>query len=127
MYKVPGHDIRILAIITAWHWQYGTRHSILTCYILPTPSPGLGAVVTGIVPKMAIRFASFERYKAWLTPVNGTSSGLGIFVGMLYASVYAFALTDFDPSYPHPRILSVLLTPGDPVDHSFSPPPFYLL
>ena len=27
---------------------------------------GLGAVLSGIVPKMAIRFASFERYKAWL-------------------------------------------------------------
>ncbi|CAG8521877.1 9955_t:CDS:2 [Cetraspora pellucida] len=27
---------------------------------------GLGAVVTGIVPKMAIRFSSFELYKSWL-------------------------------------------------------------
>ncbi|CAG8620464.1 16274_t:CDS:2 [Acaulospora morrowiae] len=27
---------------------------------------GLGAVVTGIVPKMAIRFSSFELYKGWL-------------------------------------------------------------
>ncbi|CAG8456313.1 4863_t:CDS:2 [Ambispora leptoticha] len=27
---------------------------------------GLGAVVTGIVPKMAIRFSSFELYKTWL-------------------------------------------------------------
>lgn len=54
-------------------------------FVLPPTRPpslaGLGAVVTGIVPKMAIRFASFERYKAWLTPVNGTASGPGIFVG----------------------------------------------
>ncbi|CAG8535825.1 mitochondrial carrier domain-containing protein [Gigaspora rosea] len=27
---------------------------------------GLGAVVTGIVPKMAIRFSSFELYKSWM-------------------------------------------------------------
>lgn len=27
---------------------------------------GLGAVLSGIVPKMAIRFASFETYKGWL-------------------------------------------------------------
>ena len=30
---------------------------------------GLGAVVTGIVPKMAIRFSSFEFYKT-LAPVD---------------------------------------------------------
>jgi solute carrier family 25 citrate transporter 1 len=30
---------------------------------------GLGAVVTGIVPKMAIRFSSFEFYKS-LAPIN---------------------------------------------------------
>ena len=27
---------------------------------------GLGAVLSGIVPKMAVRFASFETYKGWL-------------------------------------------------------------
>ncbi|CAG8619260.1 7290_t:CDS:2, partial [Scutellospora calospora] len=27
---------------------------------------GLGVVVTGIVPKMAIRFSSFKLYKGWL-------------------------------------------------------------
>lgn len=48
---------------------------------------GLGAVVTGIVPKMAIRFASFERYKAWFTPVNGSTSGPGIFTAGLLAGV----------------------------------------
>lgn len=53
---------------------------------------GLGAVATGIVPKMAIRFASFERYKAWLTPVNGTTSGPGIFVGTYTYLVLHLAL-----------------------------------
>ena len=43
---------------------------------------GLGAVLAGIVPKMAIRFASFERYKAWLAdPRTGATSVGAIFVG----------------------------------------------
>ena len=42
---------------------------------------GLGAVATGIVPKMAIRFAAFERYKDWLTPTNGRAGGASIFLG----------------------------------------------
>lgn len=32
---------------------------------------GLGAVVTGIIPKMSIRFSSYEFYKKNLTPENG--------------------------------------------------------
>lgn len=48
---------------------------------------GLGAVVTGIVPKMAIRFAAFERYKAWLTPAEGKASGPAIFLAGLGAGV----------------------------------------
>lgn len=43
---------------------------------------GLGAVVTGIVPKMAIRFASFEQYKALLAnKETGKTSGTAIFFG----------------------------------------------
>ena len=43
---------------------------------------GLGAVLSGIVPKMAIRFASFERYKGWLADKEtGVTSVGGIFVG----------------------------------------------
>jgi solute carrier family 25 citrate transporter 1 len=43
---------------------------------------GLGAVVSGIVPKMAIRFASFESYKGWLADKQtGATSGQGIFLG----------------------------------------------
>jgi len=48
---------------------------------------GLGAVVTGIVPKMAIRFAAFERYKAWLTPETGKASSPAIFLAGLGAGV----------------------------------------
>lgn len=47
---------------------------------------GLGAVIAGIVPKMAIRFMSFEQYKAALTdPKTGTISTMGTFVAGLGA------------------------------------------
>ena len=43
---------------------------------------GLGAVLSGIVPKMAIRFASFEAYKNWLADKEtGKTSVGGIFLG----------------------------------------------
>lgn len=32
---------------------------------------------------MAIRFAAFERYKAWLTPEVGKASSPAIFLGMV--------------------------------------------
>jgi len=63
---------------------------------------GLGAVVTGIVPKMAIRFASFEQYKALLAnKETGKTGGTAIFFGacapFLFGSECA-ALT-FAPSH----------------------------
>jgi solute carrier family 25 citrate transporter 1 len=43
---------------------------------------GLGAVVSGIVPKMAIRFSSFELFKDYLSdPDTGNISNSGIFMG----------------------------------------------
>ena len=42
---------------------------------------GLGAVVTGIVPKMAIRFTSFESYKQMLADDKGIVSGRATFLG----------------------------------------------
>jgi solute carrier family 25 (mitochondrial citrate transporter), member 1 len=39
---------------------------------------GLGAVLSGIVPKMAIRFASFETYKGWMG-----NSVANIFIGVI--------------------------------------------
>jgi len=43
---------------------------------------GLGAVVTGIVPKMAIRFTSFEAYKRMLAnKETGAVSGRATFLG----------------------------------------------
>ena len=43
---------------------------------------GLGAVLSGIVPKMAVRFASFESYKGWLADKETGKTSLGnIFIG----------------------------------------------
>ena len=42
---------------------------------------GLGAVLTGIVPKMAIRFTSYEWYKTALADQDGKTSGRGTFLG----------------------------------------------
>lgn len=42
---------------------------------------GLGAVVTGIVPKMAIRFASYEQYKRLLAGKDGKTGLSGTFFG----------------------------------------------
>ncbi|RKF59545.1 Succinate/fumarate mitochondrial transporter [Erysiphe neolycopersici] len=49
---------------------------------------GLGAVMTGIMPKMAIRFTSFEAYKRWLSEKNtGNVSNQAIFMAGLAAGV----------------------------------------
>jgi solute carrier family 25 citrate transporter 1 len=43
---------------------------------------GLGAVLTGIVPKMAIRFSSYEMYKQALADKDGNVSGKATFLCM---------------------------------------------
>lgn len=49
---------------------------------------GLGAVLTGIIPKMAIRFTSFETYKQWLAdPETGAVTGRATFLAGLAAGV----------------------------------------
>ncbi|PHH72365.1 hypothetical protein CDD80_4590 [Ophiocordyceps camponoti-rufipedis] len=48
---------------------------------------GLGAVLTGIVPKMAIRFTSFEAYKQFLADEAGKVSGTAVFIAGLAAGV----------------------------------------
>lgn len=49
---------------------------------------GLGAVLTGIIPKMAIRFTSFEAYKQSLANKDtGVISGQGTFLAGLAAGV----------------------------------------
>ena len=48
---------------------------------------GLGAVLTGIIPKMAIRFTSYEWYKQLLANDNGEVSGQATFLAGLAAGV----------------------------------------
>jgi len=46
---------------------------------------GLGAVLSGIVPKMAIRFASFETYKELLADKSTGNTRVGnIFIGNIF-------------------------------------------
>ena len=52
---------------------------------------GLGAVMTGIVPKMAIRFTSYEWYKQLLALSDGTVSGQSTFVGEYLGSLNVVA------------------------------------
>jgi len=48
---------------------------------------GLGAVLTGIVPKMAIRFTSYEWYKQLLASPDGTVTSKSTFLAGLAAGV----------------------------------------
>ncbi|WFD24729.1 Mitochondrial succinate-fumarate transporter [Malassezia equina] len=49
---------------------------------------GLGAVLAGIVPKMAIRFMSFEQYKGFLAnKETGVTSAQGVFFAGLLAGI----------------------------------------
>jgi len=52
---------------------------------------GLGAVLTGIVPKMAIRFTSYEWYKQALAHEDGHISGQGTFLGKQCSEVLVVA------------------------------------
>ncbi|KAI9203761.1 mitochondrial carrier domain-containing protein [Polychytrium aggregatum] len=48
---------------------------------------GLGAVMTGIIPKIGIRFTSFEQYKQLLADKNGKTNTGGIFLAGLGAGI----------------------------------------
>merc|ERR1712014_513290 len=48
---------------------------------------GLGAVLTGIIPKMAIRFTSYESYKQMLAGEDGKIAGSANFMAGLAAGV----------------------------------------
>lgn len=48
---------------------------------------GLGAVLTGIIPKMAIRFTSYEWYREFLKKPDGSISSPATFVAGLSAGV----------------------------------------
>ena len=56
---------------------------------------GLGAVLTGIVPKMAIRFTSYEWYKQFLADENGVVTSPKTFTGKLANAEWGAGLTPF--------------------------------
>lgn len=60
-------------------YEIAQKEGVLSLY------KGLGAVVAGIVPKMAIRFSSFEYYKEFFAGTNGKTSTAGIFMAGLGA------------------------------------------
>ena len=66
---------------------------------------GLGAVLSGIVPKMAIRFASFETYKRWLADRETGKTSIGnIFLGaFIYFLPQAMLILGFFPTGSWPR------------------------
>jgi solute carrier family 25 citrate transporter 1 len=71
---------------------------------------GLGAVLSGIVPKMGIRFASFETYKGWLAdPETGKTAVGNIFLGAFFvrraAGVMTPILVSFRRSPPQPVLV----------------------
>jgi solute carrier family 25 citrate transporter 1 len=59
---------------------------------------GLGAVLTGIVPKMAIRFTSFEAYKKLLAnKETGQVSGQSTFLGSFFPLLGSLAVEPLPP------------------------------
>ncbi|KAK7203655.1 mitochondrial carrier domain-containing protein [Myxozyma melibiosi] len=67
---------------------FGTASSIISHEGFFALYKGLGAVITGIVPKMAIRFSSFESFKGLLAnKETGKTSATGIFFAGLFAGV----------------------------------------
>ncbi|GAA5857584.1 hypothetical protein JCM8208_002957 [Rhodotorula glutinis] len=78
---------------------------------------GLGAVVTGIVPKMAIRFASFEQYKAFLAnKETGKTSGTAIFFAGLGAGVTEAVLVVCPMEVVKIRLQAQVHSMTDPLD-----------
>jgi hypothetical protein len=56
---------------------------------------GLGAVLSGIIPKMAIRFASFEAYKGWLSNKETGKTSVGsIFIGANFSCQHIATLIE---------------------------------
>lgn len=56
---------------------------------------GLGAVLTGIVPKMAIRFTSYDWYKQALADKDGRVSSKSTFMGRLNSPRNSYARQSF--------------------------------
>jgi len=77
---------------------------------------GLGAVISGIVPKMAIRFASFEQYKHLLTSADGTLTGKSTFLAGLAAGATEAALVVGPMEVVKIRLQAQLHSMSDPME-----------
>ncbi|KAL8278221.1 hypothetical protein RQP46_009394 [Phenoliferia psychrophenolica] len=78
---------------------------------------GLGAVVSGIVPKMAIRFASFEQYKGMMAnKETGVTGGGGIFMAGLGAGVTEAVLVVCPMEVVKIRLQAQVHSMTDPLD-----------
>ncbi|BGP36223.1 Mitochondrial succinate-fumarate transporter [Rhodotorula kratochvilovae] len=78
---------------------------------------GLGAVVTGIVPKMAIRFASFEQYKHFLAnKETGKTSSTAIFFAGLGAGVTEAVMVVCPMEVVKIRLQAQVHSMSDPLD-----------
>ena len=77
---------------------------------------GLGAVLTGIVPKMAIRFSSFEWYKTLLANPEGHVSGRGTFIAGLGAGITEAVAVVTPMEVVKIRLQSQMHSLADPMD-----------
>ena len=78
---------------------------------------GLGAVLTGIIPKMAIRFTSFEWYKQILASrETGVVSGRGLFFAGLAAGVTEAVLVVTPMEVVKIRLQAQSHSMADPLD-----------
>ncbi|KAK4705513.1 hypothetical protein P7C70_g686, partial [Phenoliferia sp. Uapishka_3] len=78
---------------------------------------GLGAVVSGIVPKMAIRFASFEQYKGMMAnKETGLTGSGGIFFAGLGAGVTEAVLVVCPMEVVKIRLQAQVHSMTDPLD-----------
>ncbi|PVV04394.1 hypothetical protein BB560_001104 [Smittium megazygosporum] len=77
---------------------------------------GLGAVILGIVPKMAVRFSSFEKYKELLADKDGKISMSSIFVAGLGAGVTEAVLVVTPTDVIKIRLQAQRHSMSDPLD-----------
>eukprot|EP00977_Amphora_coffeiformis_P000035 scaffold5_cov169-Amphora_coffeaeformis.AAC.35 len=76
-------------LVKAGMGPIGTAHRIIQREGFMALYKGLTAVYTGIVPKMAIRFVSFEQYRDWLQVATGAKSS-----GVTFTAGLASGLTE---------------------------------
>lgn len=74
-------------LVTAGMGPFGTARRIVQREGFSALYKGLTAVYTGIVPKMAIRFVSFEQYRDWIQVATGVKSSAVTFTAGLLSGL----------------------------------------